>query len=682
MIKNRKLSTVITAAIAIVSAICILLLFLFANNSMTTAMKTTSIDNMNTSLEAKTKIIEQYVTDSENMLIAYSKAPVVAAFLKNPSDKNLQKTAQDFTLNYFEGLDNWEGIYIGEWDTHVIAHSNPEVVGITTREGDGLKALQDAMTKANGLYNTGIIVSPASKKLILSMYCPVFDEDGKTILGYVGGGPFAAGLKEMLDSLTVEGLKNAKYYMINTETGVHIFNEDESLMAQPIEDKMLLSVIDVIHKDAKKTSGTLEYVASDKSDSIAAYRALPDRGWAVALSDSQAEIYAQANKSMRTLGVICIAAFILIALLSWFMIRFSIKPLKVIENSIIELKNLHLTPDPKLKKYTDRKSEIGQIASAMDSLFFTFSKIVATLTQCSDFLSDSAKKMTESSHVLLECSEDNSATTEELLATTDTTNEAINRVGNEISRIADMVQQIEEKVLMGSQKSENLMKVVSEMKHNANNSLQSTESGIEENQKSIEEAMVKLQSLMRINDMATQILDITSQTNLLSLNASIEAARAGEAGKGFAVVASEIGKLANSSSETATQIQSICGDTTSNIEHVQSCFNNMITFLKSDVAEQFREFVDIANEYNSSITTIKTIIEEINEVSTMFVEAVTNIKDQIETVQSASGENAIGVDDIIEKIYRTTSATEVLSSVVKNNEKNALFIHDIINKFS
>lgn len=147
-------------------------------------------------------------------------------------------------------------------------------------------------------------------------------------------------------------------------------------------------------------------------------------------------------------------------------------------------------------------------------------------------------------------------------------------------------------------------------------------------------------------------------------------------------MASEIGKLANSSSETATQIQSICGDTTSNIEHVQSCFNNMITFLKSDVAEQFREFVDIANEYNSSITTIKTIIEEINEVSTMFVEAVTNIKDQIETVQSASGENAIGVDDIIEKIYRTTSATEVLSSVVKNNEKNALFIHDIINKFS
>lgn len=682
MIKNRKLSTVITAAIAVVSAICILLLFLFANNSMTTAMKTTSMNNMNTSLEAKAKIIEQYVTDSENLLIAYSKVPVVADLLKNPSDKEIQKTAQDFTVKYFEGLDNWEGIYIGEWDTHVIAHSNPEVVGITTREGDGLKALQDDMTKANGLYDAGIIVSPASKKLILSMYCPVFDEDGKTILGYVGGGPFAEGLKEMLDVLTVEGLDNAKYYMVNAETNVHIFNEDASLMAQPIEDEMLLSVIDKVNKDAANANGTFEYVAEDKSDCIAAYHALPDRGWVMVLSDSQSEIYAQANKSMKTLGIICIVVFILIVLLSWFMIGFSIKPLRIIENSIIQLKNLNLEPDPKLKKYTDRKSEIGQIASAMESLVSTFSNIVTTLTQCSGFLSDSAKKMTESTHILLKCSEDNSATTEQLLTTTDTTNEAINCVGNEIGRIVDMVEQIEEKVLMGSQKSESLMEIVSRMKENADNSLQSTELGIKENQKNIEEAMVKLQSLMRINEMATQILDITSQTNLLSLNASIEAARAGEAGKGFAVVASEIGMLANSSSETATQIQSICGDAASNIEHVQNCFNSMTVFLKSDVAEQFREFVNVANEYNASITTIKEIIQDISEVATMFVDNVTNIKNQIETVQSASGENAVGVDDIIQKISRTTSATEVLSEVVSANEKNAHSIHDIINKFS
>lgn len=80
--------------------------------------------------------------------------------------------------------------------------------------------------------------------------------------------------------------------------------------------------------------------------------------------------------------------------------------------------------------------------------------------------------------------------------------------------------------------------------------------------------------------MASQILSITSQTNLLSLNASIEAARAGEAGKGFAVVAGEIGVLAGNSSETATQIQAICNETKDNIAHVRSCFDQVIAFCR------------------------------------------------------------------------------------------------------
>ena len=70
-------------------------------------------------------------------------------------------------------------------------------------------------------------------------------------------------------------------------------------------------------------------------------------------------------------------------------------------------------------------------------------------------------------------------------------------------------------------------------------------------------AIEESKSVDRVNELTEEILSVSSQTNLLALNASIEAARAGEAEKRFAVVADEIRKLADSTRETANNIQSI-----------------------------------------------------------------------------------------------------------------------------
>lgn len=153
-----------------------------------------------------------------------------------------QEIAQRYTENYYNGLNNWEGIYVGEWNTHIISHSNPNGVGMITREGDSLKALQDAMTQRNGLYNAGIIVSPYSGELILSMYCPVFDTDGKKIVGYVGGGPYVEEIEKQLNDLKSE-TDTIHYYMVNTESNMYIFADDSSLIATDIQDEMLLIII-------------------------------------------------------------------------------------------------------------------------------------------------------------------------------------------------------------------------------------------------------------------------------------------------------------------------------------------------------------------------------------------------------------------------------------------------------
>ena len=680
--KNRKMSTVITVTISLVMAACLLLLFLVSNRNMRTSMQESAMENMSTSLAAKSEIVEQYVDSAEKLLISFSKAPVVAEFLKNPGNAELQKKAQDYTESYFAGLEGWEGIYISEWNTHVIAHSNTSAVGMVMREGESLEKLQNSITAAGDVYNTGMIISPASKRMVLSLYAPVYDKDGSTILGIAGGAQLAETLQSVLEGLHVEGMENAKNYMINTEKEVHIFNEDASLMAAPIEDEMLLSVIDAIRSNSAEVTGSLEYVDGDGVKSVAMYRAIPERNWAVVVSDSKDEIFAKADASRNAFGLICICVYAVIPILCYLAVSLCVKPLKVVEKAVVRLQKLELEAPEELKKYIGAGSEAGQIATAMDSLYETFRKIVSTLRECTATLNDSTDKMNHASHMLIEGMGDNSATTEELAASITTTNSAIEQVVNEILTISELVEKVDEKVKAGDRKSENLLETAQSMREMADTTLTGTGERIEKNRKHVEDAMVNLKSLTRINDMAKQILDIANQTNLLSLNASIEAARAGENGRGFAVVAQEIGTLASNSSATAKEIQDICKDINDNIQNVQGCIDDIMGFMEGDVSDKFKEFANIANEYSTSVVEIRDAIGEIEDTSNGVVNSVMSIREKMDVIHTASSENEIGVGEIVNKIEQTNQTAEELESVGKANQENAQAISTIVEKFS
>ena len=276
---------------------------------------------------------------------------------------------------------------------------------------------------------------------------------------------------------------------------------------------------------------------------------------------------------------------------------------------------------------------------------------------------------------------DNAATTEELAASIISTNEAISTMENKMNHIVEMMAEIEARILEGFEKSTNLIASAQNMQELANSSLQDSKKNIEENQKHIEAAMTKLESLSQINQMATDILNITSQTNLLSLNASIEAARAGEAGRGFAVVASEIGNLAESSSSTATDIQNICNKTNTNIAEVQKCFDEIVGFLENDVASRFQSFANSAEEYNHSVESIQSTIDMISSVTSQFSLELNDIRDQVNSVRSASKNNETGVEDIINKNEQTNSTVEILTEIVQANQDNTIKLQKLVQEF-
>ena len=272
--------------------------------------------------------------------------------------------------------------------------------------------------------------------------------------------------------------------------------------------------------------------------------------------------------------------------------------------------------------------------------------------------------------------ENNAATTEELSASITNTNSAIDTMCDEMNKMAEMVDDISRKVKDGSAKSETMIRTSGEMSTKSEEKLQNSVQKITTTKKNIEEAMNALS-----DEMASKILDITSQTNLLSLNASIEAARAGDMGRGFAVVADEIGKLADDSSNTATQIQNICVASGKSIERVRECFKDIIEFMEKDVTVQFQEFTQISQAYGEDVKNIKEAILSIEHTSTEFANSMRTIKEQVDHVNAASNDNEAGVEDIIQKNDITTNTADKIMRVAEENEMNAHEINNIIEKF-
>lgn len=676
--KNWKLDKKITLGITLIVILCISLLYLTANWSLKGMMKKSERNYMESTLSAQMSLIEEYIARQEDILTSFSKTPLVRELLKDVNNEELLREAQTYAEYYYAGLDNWEGIYIGEWTTHCIVHNDPAIVGVTLREGEPRKNLQDAMLSRKGLYDAGIIVSPATKELVLSMYCPVFDADGTTILGYVGGGPYVEDLENTLNELR-GGDSTAGYYMINTETCKYIFADDRSLIATDIQDEMLLDVIKRIQ--AGETAG--EFSFRDKhGKGIASYQYIEKHGWAIISYDSEANIYADANRNMVLLAQICVFFILLTSILAFLLVKFNTKPLRYIEEAIIQLSTLKLEKNENLNPYIDTKSEIGKIATAIDSLYNALGEMVRTLSSCSSSLNDSAVTMQNSSDVLVSCVSDNSKAMTSFAEHTESINNTVLRVDKEIAEIVQVVSEVEKRIEQGNDHSSHLLDKVEQMKKLADTTLKNTSLQIEANQKAIEDAIEKLQTLMKIDQMASQILDITSQTNLLSLNASIEAARAGEAGRGFAVVAGEIGNLANSSSETATQIQTICNETRDNISQIKTCFDQIILFLQNDVQSQFSEFSTATMDYYQSIRDLQHTISDIAESSGVFLETVERIQTQIREVSDVPDDQNIRSQDVIMKAKQTEETTDAMIVIVNQNIENANAISGIVNRFS
>lgn len=678
--KQKKISASlkISGVLVVIQIIIMSILYFMMSNSIVNNIRNNTMNNMVTITQERSEIIEDYINQAERYITAYSRAGEIRDILTNPNDISSVEKAQKYTENFSNDMDHLEGIYVSEWNTHVLAHTNSKVVGITTREGDSLKQLQNEMLNANGVYNTGIIISPASGQQIISMYMACYD-DNKNPIGLVGCGIYTQGLTDVLNKLEVKGMESIEYCLIDEETGKYIFNKDPELINTEAEEEYIKQIIEDVKTN--KNSDSMTY-KKDGIEYLASYNYMEDHGWIFILTDNSEEVFVSAEKTKTTMLLICIAVLVAFIAIAMLIINFMISPLKTVEKAIVRLQNGDISECKELKEYTHRKDEIGSIATAVIDLQKSLNEIVITLEKCSNNLDNKAIVLSRASNELAEGVSDNTATTQELFASVELTNNSIKNVNEQVTNIKTYVNNIVDKIAKCNESSTKLSNESNDMEKMAYETYTSGQERFEETKQSIIYAMESLKNLTKINEMADDIMQIASQTSLLSLNASIEAARVGEQGKGFSVVASEISKLASISKEAATNIQNVCKSSNKSIEDIKEIFQKIMSFIEINAINKFKIITEKSKDYNNSAESIKNELNTISDLIITFEKAMLEISDNANSVEQISKENTSALEDIISKTTSTTNIAERVKAQAEETKQLTISLTKVVEKFS
>lgn len=502
---------------------------------------------------------------------------------------------------------------------------------------------------------------PKSKDIITEKTLNYLEEMAKTCkfemeaLGQPAEMALYSDLDNMFGEVKCEGMPSSYVYIVSKD-GKMLYHPDQEKIGNPVENACVKAIVEELSAGRIPADDAVKYEYKG-AIKYAGFGITKKQDIVVVTADEK-EALAESNSVVIRGVVIAIVIIILFAVVGFIISRMISEPLKKIVGGINKISQGYINEPIDVNSLL---TETDELTKAAKTLQVNLQSIVEEIRNASTNLSDSVMNTNGLCNTSADGATQISSAVDELASAAQSMAESVQELNAEMVEIGGNIEVITGAVTELNAASDSMNSIsdqaqtdIQEVYESSQNSVAAVEA-IAEHMETLTKAINEVSNATRL------IGDISSQTNLLSLNASIEAARAGEAGRGFAVVAQEIGSLAAQSQDSVSQIDAIAN----NIIQLSQTSASLTEKIKEIIAdEQVKvqktkdSFTELKNEIDNSVVQIQNISDQAASLEVSKEKAISAVSD----LSAISEENAASNEEVTASISNLSVNINDISS--------------------